>query len=83
MKVEELETTIKELETSLHRSTMESDRKMTHQQQEYEKKIQVLMRQLSETATGSAAGDGTINGTSTSGDKDAKYVSITKSNNGM
>ena len=79
MKVEELETMIKELETSLHRSTMESDRKMTRQQQEYEKKIQILMRQLSETATGFAEGDGTVNGNSTSGDKDAKYVSATKS----
>ena len=79
MKVEELETVIKELETSLHRSTMESDRKMTHQQQEYEKKIQVLMRQLSETATGFAAGDGMVNGNSTSGEKDAKYVSDSKS----
>ena len=83
MKVEELETVIKELETSLHRSTMESDRKMTHQQQEYEKKIQVLMKQLSETATGFAAGDGMVNGNSTSGEKDAKYVSDSKSNKVM
>ena len=78
MKIEEHETIIKELEAKLHRSAMESDRKLTHQQQEYEKKIQVLMRQLSEAENGSGDGpsNGMVNGNSTSGDKDAKYVFV-------
>ena len=69
MKIEELETVVKELEASLHRSTMEADRKVTQQQQEYEKKMQVLMRQLAESESG---GNGMTNGNPPSGDKDAK-----------
>ncbi len=48
MKIEEQETALKELEASLQRSAMELDRRLTTQQQEYEKKVQVLMRQLAE-----------------------------------
>lgn len=70
MKTEEQDAMLKELEASLQRSAIELDRKLTHQQQEYEKKIQVLMRQLSEAESG-AASPGSSDGDS-AGDKNTK-----------
>ena len=49
MKLDEQERIVGELETSLHRMTLETDRKLTFQQQEYEKKMQVLVHQLAQT----------------------------------
>ena len=60
MKVDEQERLIHELEASLQRSLLEKDRKLTTQQQEYERKIQALMHQLAEgqqNKSGSARSD--------------------------
>ncbi|KAK7099081.1 hypothetical protein V1264_003272 [Littorina saxatilis] len=46
VKVEEMERVVRELENALQRSGLELDRRLTQQQQEYEKKIQLLMHQL-------------------------------------
>ena len=53
MRCDEQERIVAELKASLQRSAMEMDRKLTKQQQEYERKIQVslfclLMKQLCE-----------------------------------
>ncbi len=71
-----------DLEGSLQRAAMETDRKLTIQQQDYEKKMQVLMRQLADAESAAAAGDlsstgggggsGMVNGDTTSAEKDAK-----------
>ena len=60
VKVDEQERLIRELEGALQRSTVEIDRRMMSQQQEYEQKIQVLMHQLMEcgnVSNGAAGGD--------------------------
>ncbi|KAK7479550.1 hypothetical protein BaRGS_00029187 [Batillaria attramentaria] len=46
VKCDEQERVIRELESALQRSALELDRRLTQQQQEYEKKIQLLMHQL-------------------------------------
>jgi hypothetical protein len=48
MRVEEQEKLVHEMESSLQRAVMDRDRKLTTQQQEYERKMQLLMKQLSE-----------------------------------
>ncbi len=58
MKNDEQERIIQELESSLQRTGMEMDRKLTKQQQENEKKIQVLMHQLAELENGSVTPSG-------------------------
>ncbi|XP_013410614.1 kinesin-like protein KIF27 isoform X2 [Lingula anatina] len=50
MKTDEQERLLKELEFALQRSAMEMDIKLTQQQQDYEQKIQLLMKQLAERA---------------------------------
>ena len=65
MKLDEQERIVGELETSLQRMTLETDRKLTFQQQEYEKKMQVLVHQLAQT-------EGESGSTSTNPDNEAK-----------
>ena len=48
MRVEEQEKVVQEMESSLQRAILDRDRKLTAQQQEYERKMQILMKQLSE-----------------------------------
>ena len=80
MRIEEQERCLHDLEGSLQRAAMETDRKLTIQQQDYEKKIQVLMRQLADSESAMAAADssatggasGMVNGDTTSAEKDAK-----------
>ncbi len=81
MRIEEQERCVHDLEGSLQRAAMETDRKLTIQQQDYEKKMQVLMRQLADAESAAAAGDlsstggggsGMVNGDTTSAEKDAK-----------
>ena len=52
MKVEEQEALIREMEQNLQKSALEADRKLTQQQQDYERKMQLIMQQLSETKGG-------------------------------
>ena len=51
MKIDEQERFICELEASLQRATIETDRRLTQQQREHEKTMQLLMKQLSESTT--------------------------------
>ena len=67
VKTEELERVIHELENALQRSAFELDRRLTQQQQEHERKIQLLMHQLM-MAEGSSPSSLT-NGDSISGAK--------------
>ncbi|XP_074659817.1 kinesin-like protein KIF27 [Tubulanus polymorphus] len=46
MKIDEQERLVKEMENTLEHNTLEMDRKLTQQQQEYEQQIQALMKQL-------------------------------------
>ncbi|CAH1786333.1 unnamed protein product [Owenia fusiformis] len=46
MKVDEQERLVLELESTLERSVLESDRKLTEQQQQYEQQLQTLVHQL-------------------------------------
>ena len=48
--MDEQERLICELEASLQRATIETDRRLTQQQREHEKTMQLLMKQLSETS---------------------------------
>ena len=50
VKIDEQERLISELESSLQRSTIETDRRLTQQQREHEKTTQLLMKQLSESS---------------------------------
>ncbi|XP_076451061.1 kinesin-like protein KIF27 [Babylonia areolata] len=59
VKSEEMERVVHELENALHKSAFELDRRLTQQQQEYERKIHVLMHQLMVT-------EGTNNNSSSS-----------------
>jgi len=43
---------IAELEFCVEKATMEADRRLTQQQQEYERRIQLLMKQLTPAETG-------------------------------
>lgn len=58
VKCEEQERIIHELETALQRSALELDRRLTQQQQEYERKIQMLMHQLMMSEGGNAVTNG-------------------------
>ena len=49
VKQDEQERLIRELEAALQRSAVEVDRRITKQTWEYEQKIQMLMRQLSDS----------------------------------
>ena len=49
MKIDEQERLLHEMEGALQRSAVETDRRLTTQQKEYEQKIQLLMHQLMET----------------------------------
>lgn len=67
VKVDEQESVVRELESSLQQASSESDRKLTKLQQEYERKVQLLVRKLSEKETGetkikttAALGDGPV-----------------------
>ena len=44
---------IAELESCVEKATMEADRRITQQQQEYERRIELLMKQLSQAESGS------------------------------
>ena len=48
MRLDDQEQLIRDLEGTLQHAAMETDRKLTTQQQEYEKKMQILLRQLTE-----------------------------------
>lgn len=69
MRVDEQERVIADLESSLQRVGMEGDRRLTQQQQEYEKKLQVVMRQLNESST-AGSGSPTSNSLHSSVDKE-------------
>ena len=56
VQLDEYERVVSELRSSLKRSGLELDRKLTAQQQEYETKIQKLLQQLSLQGTGGAGG---------------------------
>ncbi len=49
MKVDEQMVRIAELESCVDRSAMDADRRLTQQQQDYEKRIHLLMKQVAET----------------------------------
>lgn len=55
MRLEEQTTKSLELEASLQHTSMDADCRLTKQQQEYERKIQLLMKQLTETELSSRA----------------------------
>jgi len=48
MKADEQMVRIAELESCVEKATMEADRRLTQQQQEYERRIQLLMKQLTQ-----------------------------------
>ena len=52
MKADEQMVRIAELESCVEKATMEADRRLTRQQQEYEQRIQLLMKQLTQAETG-------------------------------
>jgi len=51
MKADEQMVRIAELESCVDKATMEADRRLTQQQQEYERRIQLLMKQLTQEET--------------------------------
>jgi len=51
MKADEQMVRIAELESCVEKATMEADRRLTQQQQEYERRIQLLMKQLTQEET--------------------------------
>ena len=51
MKSEEQIVKIAELESCVEKATMDADRRLTQQQQQYEHRIELLMRQLTEVET--------------------------------
>jgi len=48
MKADEQMVRIAELESCVEKTTMEADRRLTQQQEEYERRIQLLMQQLTQ-----------------------------------
>ncbi|XP_046330087.2 kinesin-like protein KIF27 isoform X1 [Haliotis rufescens] len=58
VKIDEQERIIRELESTLQRSNMDSDRRLVQQQREYEQKMQLLMHQVTEGGVGNSCGDG-------------------------
>jgi len=52
MKADEQMVRIAELESCVEKATMEADRRLTQQQQDYERRIQLLMKQLTQAETG-------------------------------
>ena len=52
MKADEQMVRIAELESCVEKATMEADRRLTQQQQEYERRIQLLMKQLTQAEAG-------------------------------
>jgi len=51
MKSEEQIVKIAELESCVEKATMDADRRLTQQQQQYEHRIELLMRQLTDVET--------------------------------
>jgi len=51
MKADEQMVRIAELESCVEKATMEADRRLTQQQEEYERRIQLLMKQLTQEET--------------------------------
>jgi hypothetical protein len=49
MKVDEQTSRLAELESCVERSAMDADRRLTQQQQEYERRIHLLMKQVADT----------------------------------
>ena len=52
MKADEQMVRIAELESCVEKATMEADRRLTQQQQDYERRIQLLVKQLTQAETG-------------------------------
>ena len=52
MKADEQMVRIAELESCVEKATMEADRRLTQQQEEYEHRIQLLMKQLTQEEAG-------------------------------
>jgi len=52
MKTDEQMVQIAELESCVEKATLEADRRMTQQQQEYEHRVQLLMKQLAQAKSG-------------------------------
>ena len=69
VKSEEMERVVHELENALQRGGLETDRRLTQQQQEYEKKIQLLMHQLMMAESGSNKSMPAVNGDGASNTK--------------
>ena len=55
VKIDEQERLIRELENTLQRTGVETDRRLTQQQRDSEQKVQMLMHQLAEGASGVSA----------------------------
>ena len=55
MQIQEQELLIRNLQSQQQQLVLESDRRLTQQQQEHERKIQVLVRQLTETHAAESA----------------------------
>ena len=60
--MDEQEVTIRDLESSLQQSSLDADRRLTRVQQEYERKVQLLMRKLMEAEGGRTENGRTENG---------------------
>jgi len=52
MKADEQMVRIAELESCVEKTVMEADRRLTQQQEEYERRIQLLMKQLTQEEQG-------------------------------
>ncbi|XP_021353306.1 kinesin-like protein KIF27 [Mizuhopecten yessoensis] len=70
VKIDEQERLIREMESSLQRTQVDIDRRLTKQQKEYEQKIQLLMRQITEM--------GGAGGGPQADDKDSKHLQLEK-----
>ena len=75
MRLEETERIVSELESGLQRAAMDADRRLTQQQQKYEQKIQLLMRQLMENeARPRSEGEARSKGSAEDREKDKRFV---------
>lgn len=77
VKLDEQESVIRDLELNLEQASAEADRKLTKLQQEYERKIQLLMRRLMEKEAEATDAPGAANGT-IAAEEDIRGSSLTK-----
>ena len=72
MKLDEQERVSHELESRLQRQTIEMDRRLTQQQQQYEKKMQVLLQQIAQAGDSTRLGSASSERGGNNADRDAK-----------